>query len=401
MNRHSVQSICRWLLLLLIVATSTLALLFARDFAGTVVFMVPVVGYSLVGFVVTTRRPEIAIGWIFLLVGLFGGLINLVNVGNDAAQAIEQLVPGQPFTWWVVVTAWGFDLFWFPTLTLVTTFSFLLFPSGLPTRRWRPILWLSVGSTVLFTLLLALNPTLDLGDEQDPVVLKVDNPLSPRWAEGIGADALFVQVLIAVCIFCFVASIVAVVVRTWRSRGVERQQMRIFAFAVALFPLQNILAALTNDFGNPAVEELTFTIVMTCMPIACGLAILRYRLYDIDRIIGRTTAYAIVTGLLIGVYALVVTSVTRLLPGTSSSLAVATATLAAAALFRPVHSRVQSFVDRRFNRSRYDAQRTIEAFAGRLRDEVTPDSVTADLLAVLQTTVQPSGAALWLKAGAP
>ena len=135
--------------------------------------------------------------------------------------------------------------------------------------------------------------------------------------------------------------------------------------------------------------------------MACGVAILRYRLYDIDRIIGRTTAYAIVTGLLLGVYAVVVTSVTRLLPGTSSSFAVAAATLAAAAVFRPALSRVQAFVDRRFNRSRYDAQRTVEAFAAPAARRGRPRrAVTADLLAVLAQTVQPRVAALWLAGAA-
>ena len=404
MNRDALLAAARWLLVAVTATAVLVALVLDRPYSTATLFLVPTIGYLLVGFLVSSRRPENPIGWIFLLVGLFGSLIGLVSIGSDAALDAAAADPAHAVMWWEVLAAWGYSLLWFPAVMLITTFTFLLFPAGLPSRRWRPVLWLAVASTLATSLVLALAPTVEIGDPSvGEATLTFRNPLSPPWVAGIDHDVTpaWVQLLFAVSVLCAVASIVAVGQHMWRSQGVERQQMRLFAFAVALFPLQNVLSSLTGGFGNPTVDDLSFTVVMAFMPVACGLAILRYHLYDIDRIIGRTTAYAIVTGLLVGVYAVVVTSVTRLLPGSSNAFAVAAATLTAAAVFRPALTRVQGFVDQRFNRTRYDAQRTVEAFAARLRDEVTPEAVTADLLVVLQTTIQPSGAALWLKAGAP
>jgi hypothetical protein len=145
------------------------------------------------------------------------------------------------------------------------------------------------------------------------------------------------------------------------------------------------------------LQTALFSFGLNAIPVAIGIAVTRYRLYEIDRVVSRTTSYVVVTGFLVAVYAATVTAVSRLLPGTSSSFAVAAATLAAAALFRPVLTRVQRTVDHRFNRGQYDAQQTVDAFAGRLRDEVDPDEVSADLLAVLSRTVEPRGVALWVK----
>jgi hypothetical protein len=143
--------------------------------------------------------------------------------------------------------------------------------------------------------------------------------------------------------------------------------------------------------------NLSEAVALTFVPVACGIAILRYRLYEIDRVISRTASYVLVTGALLGVYVLVVTTVGQLLPE-SNALAVASATLAAAALFRPLLSSVQRVVDHRFNRARYDAERTVDAFASRLREEVDPDVVTVDLLQVVERTVVPEHASLWLRA---
>ena len=387
-----------WGLVLMTVVSLALSLAAGRGFKKEDVVIIAFLGYAVVGAVIARQRPQAGIGWVFLLIGLMTGMAGLSDAGVQAS-----LAAGAPVAWWGVLAAWYSSWFWYPLIMLATTFTFLLFPNGLPSPRWRPVFWAAVVSTATATVYAALSPTLELDDRpRNETVLEVPNPISPDFLAGSAGsqdEGGWLLAAIWIALACGVAAVASTVWRTWRASGTERLQMRLFAFSIVVVILV-IVVRTFPAFSDSLLGNATFTLALTGIPVACGVAILRYRLYDIDRIIGRTTTYAIVTGLLIGVYAFVVTSVTRLLPGTST-LAVAAATLAAAAVFRPALSRVQAFVDRRFNRSRYDAQRTVEAFAGRLRDEVTPDAVTADLLAVLQTTVQPSGAALWLKAGAP
>jgi hypothetical protein len=182
--------------------------------------------------------------------------------------------------------------------------------------------------------------------------------------------------------------------------------MRLFAFVILLVPVHILIGGLVSGWVDSVLGDLTFALIMLLIPVTCGVAILRYRLYDIDRIIGRTTAYALVTGVLLAVYAVVVTSLTSLVPesgstGAPDSWAVAVATLVAAGLFRPVLRWARGVVDRKFNREQFDAEREVDAFSVRLRDEVEGGQVRADLLAVLGATVQPASAGLWLKESAP
>ncbi len=399
MTGTAAQRVAWWVLVLTTLVTVTMSLAVGRGWKKEDLVIIAFLGYALVGAVITRQRPETGIGWVFLLIGVLTGFAGLSDAGVQAS-----IDAGAPVAWWGVLAAWFNGWFWYPLFMLATTFTFLLFPNGLPSPRWRPVFWTAIVATAAATVFGALSPTLVLDDRpRSETVLSVANPLSPGFLAGTGGsvdEGAWFQVPLWIGVMCGFAAVASAVRRTWRARGIERLQMRLFAFAIMLVPLQIILAETFPQFGDSLLGNATFALALTCIPVACGIAVLRYHLYDIDRIIGRTTAYAIVTGILLGVYAVVVTSATRLLPGTSSSFSVAAATLAAAALFRPLLSRVQAFVDRRFNRSRYDAQRTIEDFAGRLRDEVTPEAVTADLLAVLRTTVQPSGAALWLKEGA-
>lgn len=182
--------------------------------------------------------------------------------------------------------------------------------------------------------------------------------------------------------------------RFGRARGVERQQLKWFAFA-GLLTLVEIAVAVATD-AHTAVSGVAQFVAVATLPAAMGLAIVRYRLYDIDRIVSRTVSYALVSGLLVAVSAGLVTAVTRLTP-TGNSLAVAAATLAVAALFQPVRRRVQSSVDRRFNRARYDAARTIDAFSAQLREQVDLASLQADLLTVVRRTMEPATLGLWLR----
>jgi hypothetical protein len=182
--------------------------------------------------------------------------------------------------------------------------------------------------------------------------------------------------------------------------------MRLFASAIALLILVLWPAQYLAENGQSTGRYVLLAVAFALIPLSCGVAILRYRLYDIDRIIGRTTAYVLVTGVLLGVYVVVVTSLTRLVPesgstGQADSWAVAVATLVAAGLFRPVLRWARGVVDRRFNREQFDAERAVEAFAVRLRDEIESEEVRSDLLKVLGSTVQPASAGLWLKESAP
>jgi heme O synthase-like polyprenyltransferase len=182
--------------------------------------------------------------------------------------------------------------------------------------------------------------------------------------------------------------------------------MRLFAFAIVMLVLSLWPAQWLAENGYSTLRYVLLAAAFMCVPLACGIAILRHNLYDIDRIIGRTTAYVLVTGVLLGVYAVVVTSLTSLVPesgssGQADSWAVAVATLVAAGLFRPVLRWARRVVDRRFNREQFNAERAVDAFAVRLRDEVEGDEVRADLLMVLESTVQPASAGLWLREPAP
>jgi hypothetical protein len=184
---------------------------------------------------------------------------------------------------------------------------------------------------------------------------------------------------------------------------VERQQLKWFAYGAGqlavLFALSVGLPGLWNRWVALAVSDLVFGFSFALIPVTIGIAILRYRLYDIDRLISRTLVYGLLTSLLAGVYATGVFVAGRLLDPAKgrSSLAVAASTLAVAALFQPLRRRIQNLVDRRFNRSRYDAVRTVEAFSGRLREEIDLDSLSAELLTVIDQTMQPRRASLWLQ----
>jgi hypothetical protein len=193
-----------------------------------------------------------------------------------------------------------------------------------------------------------------------------------------------------------VARVFAMVVEYHRSDGVERLQLRWFALAAALFLPLNILGGAMSGVSPVLDAGLTF-VAFLLIPVSCAVAILRYHLYDIDRVISRTASYAAVSVVVGATYALVVAFVTTLLPDKSSALPVAAATLAAAAVFRPVLRQVQQRVDRRFDRARYDAARTVEEFAHRLRTHVDPTVTAADLVGVISSTVAPASVGLWWK----
>jgi hypothetical protein len=343
------------------------------------------VGLPIVGAAIARHQPRHPIGWILLGSGLGAGLTKFTIEYAEYALVTK---PGTlPLG---VAAAWVSDWVWTTGALPLMTFGLLLFPDGhLPSRRWRPVAWLAGATLAMFTLGSAVHPEplFNHPTIANPVRIQAVRPL--------------LQVLAPLSQLClpvvWVGSVASILVRFRRARGLERQQLKWLTYAVVVAAVALLLTS--RQWAGWAVGEVMALVAVGFFPVAIGIAILRYRLFDIDRLISRTLVYGLLTALLAGVYVTGVFVVGRLLnPATGdSALAVAAATLAVAALFQPLRRRLQRLVDRRFNRSRYDAARTVEAFSGRLREEIDLDSLSAELLAVVDQTVQPAQASLWLR----
>lgn len=346
------------------------------------------VAFALVGAAIAWRRPGNLIGWLFIVTGSLSsvGLLGkvLATAAVNSGDAATSLV-----TW----AAW-LSVVYVELVTLPIVLALLLFPDGRPlSPRWRSVAVAVTVNSLLGALMVAISNL----DFSDPTVLEgagqlnypgLQHPLPLVDPHQLAAAYLLYQ---RVDVALMLVAVASLVVRYRRSTGVERLQVRWVMFAAAL-AVSGFVLCVTFSPDNTVVA---FAILFPLIPIACGVAILRYRLYDIDRIISRTVSYAIVSGLVLATYALVVTSASRLVPG-GSALVVASATLAAAALVRPLLRRVQRVVDRRFDRASYDAGRTVEAFGHRLRDQVDPDATSTDLLDVVRRTMAPTSTALHL-----
>jgi hypothetical protein len=264
----------------------------------------------------------------------------------------------------------------------------LLFPTGrLPSRRWRPVVWVFGVGLVLYTCSVLFKPDLGRGLPA--------NPLGRHGAEGLlGLLGAITGLLFAVFLVLVLGSLL---LRFRRARGDERQQLKWFTFAAALLlVLPPTLGSALERPGWTLVGAVFAALLFCLIPTAIGVALLRYRLYDIDRIINRTLTYGLLTVLLGGGYTVVVLGLGQLL-GRDSSLVVAIATLAVAAVFQPARRRVQAAVDRRFNRRRYNTAQTITAFSARLREEIDLDTLSAELVSVIDQTMQPTTVSLWLR----
>jgi hypothetical protein len=349
-------------------------------------------GFMVVGAVIVARRPANAVGWIFSAIGL------LAATGWPAMEyaAYGYLTrPGSlPGASWA---AWYQQLWWTPMLALIAIATPLLFPTGrLPSARWRPVAVVAALVAVALELLFAFRPTIKLQDQN----YWVDNPIGLAWVPDPDTSAVG-GALVGLLTACLVAAVISLVLRFHRSRGVERQQLKWVTYAGVLLILGGPLA---NYLLPSSVSDATFGPAIALVPVAAGIAILRYRLYDIDRLINRTLVYGLLTAILGLVYAAAVLVLGQLFGGVAGnppSWAVAGATLSVWALFRPARARIQAVVDRRFDRRKYDAAKTVEAFSVRLRDEVDLDALTAELLVVVDQTIQPTKASLWLRPSAP
>ena len=346
--------------------------------------------FPTVGAFVASRRPKNAIGWIMLgtgvLLALSGFALSYATYGLFTRPGG---VPAADVMAWI--SAWIF----LPPLFATPPLLFLLFPDGrLLGPRWRAALALVVLGTLAAATASALTP----GTLQDAPFEQIANPF------GIAAAADAIEILLTIGWVSGIAGIVvgatSMLVRLRRARGIERQQLKWIAGAASLFAVAVVTAEPLFGGVAPVLGQLVILATFCTIPIAAGIAILRHRLYDIDVIINRTLVYGSLTALLGGLYVALVLGLQVLLApltGTTTP-AVALSTLAVAALFGPLRRRIQRVVDRRFYRSRYDAQRTLEAFATRLRDEVDLDSLTDALRAASQSTVRPASASVWLRA---
>ena len=355
-----------------------------QDATNQAMLFVGFSAFMVVGALVVAHRPGNAIGWIFSAIALLAFTGQLASEYATYAYVTRPgSLPG------AILAAWYGSWPWWLVLALALVFTPLLFPTGrLVSPRWRPVAWLAGATTAVATLLTSLQPT--LGTFGDQVVM---NPIGVT-AVGDLVDSAVGLALLGLLVLSAVLALASLVIRFRRSRGEERQQLKWFTYACALLPL-----AALGDFLPGPVGDLLFAALVLLLPVATGIAILRHRLYDIDRLINRTLVYGLLTALLGGVYAAAVL-VLGLFGGVGRdppSGAVAGATLAVAALFQPARRRIQSVVDRRFNRRKYDAARTVEVFSRRLREEVDLDTLSAELLAVVDETVQPAKASLWLQ----
>jgi hypothetical protein len=358
--------------------------------------LLPVAAETVVGASVARQRPGNPMGWVFLSIGALAGFLSLAV----ALTALGAQVSGE-LPWWAIIAAWVASWAWYPLLFLLTTVTLLLYPSGLLSPRWRPVLWLSTLSAVVITLVSALVPTLGIEFSADGVATRsVSNPFSPPFMANVPSieDSAFAGLVGLLFLGGLFASVLSSALRVKRSQGIEREQMRWFGFAVALIVLLVVFEATVGRFVPQGLISIAEALVLSFFVVSCGIAILRYRLYDIDRIISRTTSYLLVTGSLIVAYALIVAAASELLRG-RQPLAVATATLLVAAAFRPLLRRVRRVVDRRFDREHYDAERAVGQFADRLRLSSDEAVVRADLESVAQLAFQPAALGVWLRSG--
>jgi hypothetical protein len=348
--------------------------------------------YPTVGALVASRRPENPIGWIFLVTGLAANAFQsfALRYADYALRVQPSRLSGETYM------AWLSDWIAFPFVALATVLLLLLFPSGrLPSGRWRAVVWLAVCGTAMYYLWEA---TVVGQLDTHPI----DNPVGIGGAIGEAierAGKVGVFLLLVSGLFAALSLIHRLVV----AGGYERQQLKWFLFATVLMlggffvlPLFSSGTLLNEISWGVAVFGFLF------FPVATGIAILRYRLYEIDNIINRTLVYGSLTVLLAAVYfggVATVEAIFRALTGQEQQpqLAIVVSTLVIAALFTPLRRRIQSFIDRRFYRRKYDAAKTLEAFSATLRDETDLDALSDDLVGVVRETMQPAYVSLWLR----
>jgi hypothetical protein len=349
--------------------------------------------FATVGAFVASRRPENPIGWLFIA---FGAAAALRFTGSQYATYALLTHPGS-LPAGDFIASFAVHL-WHPGLGFLV-FSFLLFPHGrLPSHRWRIVAWLSAISCVA-TLISGMLEYEFLREYTWPEDLKFVKPLFTGPVAEVAATVFWYSSMIILVML--LASGGSLVLRLRRSVGEERQQLKWVVYSVALLAFL-VPSTILLIIVLQALEDVRifFAVLFPLIPISVGIAILKYRLYDIDLIINRTLVYGSLTAMLVGGYTgtiVVLQGLLRALTGQESQLAIVASTLAVAALFNPLRGRIQSVIDRRFYRRKYDAAKTLEAFSAKLRDETDLDALSDDLVGVVRETMQPAHVSLWLR----
>ena len=354
-----------------------------------IVFLIFVLVFVSVGALVATKRPENPLGWVMLATG-----ITFSVAGMSTAWVEEFVRPGMETSLPAVSLAWISSWTWGIGPLLSGTFLLLLFPDGhLPSARWRPVARTIGVGIVMMVASIAFTP----GPMDVDASVDIVNPFGIGRSDGPMTVLATIGLLVG--LGGLLLSVASLFARYRRAVAQTRLQIRWLAYAAIVVVVFLIAGAVIESTMGEKGVEINNTIVpasLTALPLAIGIAILRHRLFDIDRVINRTIVYALVTGSALAVYSGTVFLVGTVAVGSSDNLTVAVATLAAAAVFRPALRWVQGFVDRRFYRRRYDAQHTIDLFGARLREETDLDELTGDLVGVVETTMQPQHVSVWL-----
>jgi hypothetical protein len=351
------------------------------------------IAFAVVGALIITRRPQNAVGWLLCGIGFsfsLHGALDAYALYGVSSRSDASLLPGATAAAWLVGCTRQVEV------VLAFVFLPLLFPNGRPlSPRWWPVAWLGGLGLLLVIVTQALRP----GPVVASQVVVASNPLGLtdaarllRSIEAVAGWGLYLPSVLAAA---------SVVIRFRRAEGMERQQLKWFVYGIVGVVGFDLLASTLLEVSHPS--ELVLDVIQSTialgLPMAVGIAVLRHHLYDIDRLVNRTVVYGLLTLLLGLIYITGVLVLGQLLnPITGNSeLTVAVSTLSVAAVFRPLRQRVQSLVDQRFNRHHYDAVRTIEEFSAHLRNHVDLDSLSAELLDVVDKTVEPASASLWLR----
>jgi hypothetical protein len=353
-----------------------------------VFYLATVLTFSVVGAIIASRQPRNAIGWLFCSVGLVMGINSL------AGGYAEYRLSGGYGPWSLVEkAAWFASWSWTLLVYVPTSFLLLLFPDGrLPSPRWRPVAWCAAIGLIGFVAGTALQPG-PLGDFPQIV--------NPYGVDSLILDAVAVTGAILASA-SMVASAVSLIVRMRRAGTVERQQIKWLAYGGALVVGSVFASGVISTIWSPDVGIALISLGLLGVPIFTGVAIARYRLYEIDIVINRTLVYGALTAALVAVYFVGVATLQalfRALTGQEQQpqLAIVVSTLVIAALFNPLRGRIQAFIDRRFYRKKYDAAKTLEAFSARLREETDLQALNGELTRVVRETMQPSHISLWLR----
>ena len=340
------------------------------------------ISFPLLGALVASRQPRNAVAWIFIAVGVGIGFLVTGQEYAHYGLVLDNEAPG------AAVGAWLEQWLWLPSVGVIPTFGLLLFPNGkLPSPRWR---WLA---RITGVVLLIITVGSMLEEELKGAGYSLANPIGISGLDDVESTWGPIFLVFAACALLCMASII---VRFRRSRGDERQQLKLVTFAASFM----VVTIFVSDLLDDIVGGLgwMFPVLLLAFIASIGVAMLKYRLYDIDLVINRTLVYGVLTALLAAAYLGLVVVLQGLIPGAGNSdLTIAGSTLAVAALFRPLRARVQGFIDRRFYRRKFDAQRTVESFSSRLREDVDLEHLSADLLSVVGDTMQPVHASLWLR----